>query len=179
MCFDVLYTLELQHFVFEEEMSEMRSKVHIGLRVTYQIFLSDFNESWIFSTVCRNILINEISWKFVQWVPCCSMRTDRRADMTKLIVVFRNFANALSLSSYAFHGVGSLVWPVPVSRVQKSLQRSTMIPSASWEVVLPWVICIEAFYLNVVSSFSCIPVIFPTLVLFLTPLQFVRLFCNP
>jgi hypothetical protein len=33
-----------------------------------------------------------------QWKPSCSMRTDgqreRRADMTKLIVAFRNFANA-------------------------------------------------------------------------------------
>jgi len=26
-------------------------------------------------------------------------------------------------------------WPVPVSRIQKFLQRSTMIPSASWVVV--------------------------------------------
>jgi len=26
-------------------------------------------------------------------------------------------------------------WPVPVSRIQKSLQRSTMIPSVSWTVV--------------------------------------------
>ena len=26
-------------------------------------------------------------------------------------------------------------WPVPVSRIQKSLQKSTMIPSASWTVV--------------------------------------------
>jgi len=26
-------------------------------------------------------------------------------------------------------------WPVPISRIQKSLQRSTMIPSASWRVV--------------------------------------------
>ena len=39
-------------------------------------------------------------------------------------------------------------------------------------------ICFEAFYLHVVSSFSCIPVICPKLVLFLTPLQFVHLFCN-
>ena len=52
-------------------------------------------------------------------------------------------------------------WPVPVSRTQNSLQRSTMIPSASWgsSVSLPWVIYFEAFYLHVVSSFSCIPVI--------------------
>ena len=45
-------------------------------------------------------------------------------------------------------------------------------------VSLPWVICFEAFYLHVVSSFSFIQVICPKLVLFLTPLQFVHLFCN-
>ena len=37
-------------------------------------------------------------------------------------------------------------------------------------VSLPWVIYYEAFYLHVVSSFSCIPVICPKLVLFLIPL---------
>jgi len=39
-------------------------------------------------------------------------------------------------------------------------------------VSLPWVIYFEAFYLHVVSSFSCIPVICPKLLLLLTPLQF-------
>ena len=45
-------------------------------------------------------------------------------------------------------------------------------------VSLPWVIYYEAFYLHVVSSFSCIPVICLKLVLFLIPLQFVYVFCN-
>ena len=45
-------------------------------------------------------------------------------------------------------------------------------------VSLHWVIYFEAFYLHAVSSFSCIPVICPKLVLFLTPLQIVHLFCN-
>ena len=45
-------------------------------------------------------------------------------------------------------------------------------------VSLPWVIYFEALYLHVLSSFSCIPVICPKLVLFLTHLQFVHLFCN-
>jgi hypothetical protein len=45
-------------------------------------------------------------------------------------------------------------------------------------VSLPWVIYYEAFYLNVVSSFSLIPVSFLKLVLFLIPLQSVYLFCN-
>jgi len=44
---------------------------------------------------------------------------------------------------------------------------------------LPWVISFEAFYLHIVYNFSCNPVICPKLVLFLTPLQFVHLFCNP
>ena len=35
-------------------------------------------------------------------------------------------------------------------------------------ISLPWVIYLEAFYLYVVSSFSCIPVICPKLMLFLT-----------
>ena len=45
-------------------------------------------------------------------------------------------------------------------------------------VSLPWVIYYVAFYLHVVSSFSCIPVICLKLVLFLIPLQLVHLFCN-
>ena len=45
-------------------------------------------------------------------------------------------------------------------------------------ISLPRVIYFEAFYLHVVSSFSCIPVICQKLVLFLTPLQFVHLFCK-
>ena len=45
-------------------------------------------------------------------------------------------------------------------------------------VSLPWVIYYEAFFLHVVSSFSCIPVICLKLVLFLIPLQFVYLFRN-
>jgi len=45
-------------------------------------------------------------------------------------------------------------------------------------VSLPWVIYYGAFYLHVVSSFSCIPVICLKLECFLIPLQFVYLFCN-
>jgi len=42
-------------------------------------------------------------------------------------------------------------------------------------VSLSWVIYYGAFYLHVVSSFSCIPVICLKLVVFLIPLQFVHL----
>ena len=69
-------------------------KFAFGFHVKYPLFLSDFNETWIFLTDFRQILIYQISWKSVQWEAICCMSTDRRTDMTKLIVAFRNFANA-------------------------------------------------------------------------------------
>ena len=42
--------------------------------------------------ILEKILKYQISWISVQWDSSCFMRTDRRTDMTKLIVALRNFA---------------------------------------------------------------------------------------
>jgi hypothetical protein len=95
--------------------------MYVGINVKYQLFLLHFNRSWIFSTykvvqiwpgqtvtclhtispghIWTNLYFLKnlkiwISWKSLQWEPSCSMRTDRQLDTTKLIVAFRNFANA-------------------------------------------------------------------------------------
>jgi hypothetical protein len=65
-----------------------------GLHVKYSLFLSDFNETRIFSTGFREILQYQISLNCVQWAPSCCMGTDGRTTMTKQILAFRNFANA-------------------------------------------------------------------------------------
>ena len=66
------------------------------LRVKYPLSLSDFSETWIFSIGFGQKLRYRVSWKSFQWEPSCSMRTDRRKGMTKLIAAFCNFAKAPS-----------------------------------------------------------------------------------
>jgi len=59
--------------------------MYIGLNVNYRLFLSDFNETLICGQIFEEKLKYQISFKTVHWEP---------TDMTKLIVAFRNFANA-------------------------------------------------------------------------------------
>jgi len=54
----------------------------------------DFNETWIFYANFRKILQYQISWRSARWEPRCSVRTNKRTDMTKLIGASSNFANA-------------------------------------------------------------------------------------
>jgi hypothetical protein len=61
MCFNFLYKFCLKHFSFYEELSEILTKMYIGLHVKYRLLLPDFNETWIFLTGFRKILKYQIS----------------------------------------------------------------------------------------------------------------------
>jgi hypothetical protein len=54
VCFDFLYNFLLKHFSFYEELCEVWSKIYVGLHMEYSLFLSDFNETWIFWPDFRN-----------------------------------------------------------------------------------------------------------------------------
>jgi len=57
----------------------MWSKVYIGPHVKYPLFLSDYSETWIFSTDFRNVYKHQISL-IVLWEPSCSVRWDGRDE---------------------------------------------------------------------------------------------------
>jgi hypothetical protein len=77
----------------------------VGLHVKCPSLLSSFMDIWIFSTDFRKILKNQITWKSVQWEPSCSMGTDGRTDMTKLMVASGNFAILPKNSTLCPHSV--------------------------------------------------------------------------
>jgi len=67
MCVSIFCTrFFLNHFLFQEELSEIWSKMFRGIHVKYPLFLSDFNETWIFEADFRKMLEHNISWKFFQ-----------------------------------------------------------------------------------------------------------------
>ena len=88
VCFDFLYKLCQKNVSFYEELSKIWSKMSSDLHVKFPLLLSDFNENWIF------LADFQTSRKSVKWEPSCSVRTDGRTNMTKLMATFRNFAKA-------------------------------------------------------------------------------------
>jgi hypothetical protein len=65
-----------------------------------EVPVTSFNEPWMFSAYFRKILKCQISWKSLQWsrVVPCGWKNDGRTDVTKQIVAFRNFENALKMT---------------------------------------------------------------------------------
>jgi hypothetical protein len=61
------------------------------IHVNFPLLLSDFNETWIFSTDFRKVLKYQISWKSFQW-GAELFHADGQTDMTKVIVDLRSFS---------------------------------------------------------------------------------------
>jgi hypothetical protein len=74
-----------------------------GRNIKYQLFLSDFNQTWIFLTDFQKILKYQISRKFNHWEWSCSMWTYGKTDMTKLKVAFRSFFNVLKIVTWLLY----------------------------------------------------------------------------
>jgi hypothetical protein len=77
-------------------LSRIKRDVAINLKTfsSTRYFCRILIKLQIFSTDFRSSLKYKISSKSVQLKPSCSTRTDGQMDMTKVIVAFRNFANA-------------------------------------------------------------------------------------
>ena len=88
LIFSTTFVSSISHS--KKKWARYDKKMYISLHVKYPLFLSDFNDAWIFLTDFWKIPKYKISWKSVQWGPSCSMWT----DVTKLTVTFCNFANA-------------------------------------------------------------------------------------
>jgi hypothetical protein len=70
--------------------------MYISLHVKYPLFLPEFSETLIFSTDLKKKKSDSVKLHLVgAQLFHADGKTDRRIDMTKLIVAFRNFANAL------------------------------------------------------------------------------------
>jgi len=100
MCVLIFSTTFVWNISHSKERSEILSQSFVDFSVKYTLFLSDFKETWVFSTFSKN---NQA----LNSTKICAMRvesfhgngrTDRQTDrwtvMRKPIIAFRNFENA-------------------------------------------------------------------------------------
>jgi hypothetical protein len=98
VCFSSAQILS-ETFLILRWMERNMIKIYINLHVKYLLFLPDFNEFWNFSTDCckyYNTKFNVNPSSGREFVPCGRTVgwTDKRTNMMKLRVAFRNSANA-------------------------------------------------------------------------------------
>jgi hypothetical protein len=91
VCWFYLRLLSQKFYILRINERDMITNVYWSSCKSHVRFYRQLNFLW---TDFRKILKYQNLWKSVQLEPSLSMRTDGQTDMTKLIVAFRNFANA-------------------------------------------------------------------------------------
>ena len=96
LIFSTTFVRNISHSKKNWARFDLKTKMYVGHHVKGPLFLSDFIETWIFSTDFSfffqrslNIIFHENPSSESGVVPC------RQTDMTKLIVAFGSFVNAL------------------------------------------------------------------------------------
>ena len=89
----VFSTVFLKHFSFQEETSEIWSKIYIGLHVKCPLLLSDFNKTRIFTIEFSTTTKIWISWKSAPsgGTTLSCVTSQKSVDVT---LAFRDFADA-------------------------------------------------------------------------------------
>ena len=100
------HTCGLKHFSYWEEVGEVWSKIHIGLRVTYPLSLPGFKETWIFIIDFPKILKYQIEFsldfpKILKYQIEFSRQIFKRYSNTKLNFHYR-FSKNTQVSNWIF-----------------------------------------------------------------------------
>jgi len=132
----------------------------LALSIRYLKIASDDAEDRIQTYIDHEFLVMQFEKNICFTTQTIRARNKKVALVTSLNMIFS--LPSSSSSSYICHGIGPLVDPFR-SHVSTSLFKGLLwfFCPLGRSVSLPWVIYFETFYLRVVSSFSCIPLVCP------------------
>jgi len=108
--------------------------IYIVLLESNPISFSDFNKICVFSIDFRRILKYQIYLKSDHWKPSCSMRTDRRTDMTKLRMSFCNFVKVRKNLSRSRNGTTAV--QLTALNTMRRLGDSHLLPVCGTELLM-------------------------------------------